>query len=91
MSSHSRNQSPSPRLESFHSRSNLLGGSDGAAEERYDVDDVRRKRRSRWSSSNTWTDSSGGILSEVDDVEDRTEYLTEYNRLAEKVWSVYEQ
>jgi hypothetical protein len=37
-------------------------------------------------SSNTWTSSSGDVLSDHDDVDDRTIFVHEYNRLARKVW-----
>jgi len=37
--------------------------------------------------SNTWTLSSGGVVSEPNDVDDRTEFVDEYNRLAVKVSS----
>ena len=73
-----------PRLDTFHSRSNLLGGSDGATDARYDDLDTHRKLRAHGSSSNTWTDSSGTVLSEVDDIEDRSDFVQEYNRLAKK-------
>ena len=36
-------------------------------------------------SSNTWTSSSGEILSDQDDIEDRSSVVEEYNRLAKKV------
>jgi hypothetical protein len=36
-------------------------------------------------SSNTWTSSSGEILLEHDDIEDRSLFVEEYNRLAKKV------
>lgn len=35
--------------------------------------------------SNTWTSSSGDVLSDLDDVDDRTVFVQEYNRLARKV------
>ena len=35
--------------------------------------------------SNTWTSSSGEILSDKDDIEDRTFFVLEYNRLGTKV------
>ena len=46
-------------------------------------DDGRRRRMIQ--SSNTWTASSGEVFSEQDDVEDRTFFTLEYNRLATKV------
>jgi hypothetical protein len=46
-------------------------------------DDGRRRRVIQ--SSNTWTTSSGEILSDKDDMEDRTFFILEYNRLATKV------
>lgn len=47
----------------------------------YDERDNRRQMRS----SNTWTSSSGDMLSDQDDIEDRGPYIQEYNRLARKV------
>lgn len=35
--------------------------------------------------SNTWTTSSGDVLSDQDEVDDRTIFIQEYNRLAKKV------
>jgi hypothetical protein len=35
--------------------------------------------------SNTWTTSSGDVLSDQDEVDDRTVFIQEYNRLARKV------
>jgi hypothetical protein len=35
--------------------------------------------------SNTWTTSSGDVLSDQDEVDDRTIFIQEYNRLANKV------
>ena len=46
-------------------------------------DEGRRRRMVQ--SSNTWTTSSGEALSELDDVDDRTLFVNEYNRLATKV------
>ena len=43
------------------------------------------RRRRMIQTSNTWTNSSGEIFSEKDDVEDRTFFILEYNRLATKV------
>jgi hypothetical protein len=45
---------------------------------------VGRSRRAI-QSSNTWTSSSGEVLSEHDEVGDRTVFVDEYNRLARKV------
>jgi hypothetical protein len=44
-------------------------------------------RRRGNDSSATWTTSSGdmGIFSETDEVEDRSPFVDEYNRLAKKV------
>lgn len=36
-------------------------------------------------SSNTWTSSSASGEDEIDDSDDRTQYIEEFNRLAEKV------
>jgi hypothetical protein len=41
--------------------------------------------RRRVHTSNTWTSSSGEILSEQDEVNDRSEFIHEYNYLANKV------
>ena len=49
----------------------------------------RRRRRNQQQSSATWTSSSGGDLgerlSDTDDVQDRGDFVREYNRLAKKV------
>lgn len=42
---------------------------------------IRRGRRP----SNTWTSSSGEVFSETDEVDDRSVFIHEYNRLAKKV------
>lgn len=47
--------------------------------------DERQSRRANMRSSTTWTSSSGGFLPDDDDIEDRAEFLQEYNRLAKKV------
>lgn len=49
--------------------------------------DVPRSRR-----SNTWTSSSGdlGLLSEGDQVDDREDFVNEYNRLAKRVTRSFE-
>jgi hypothetical protein len=44
--------------------------------------------KSRWRAahtSNTWTSSSGDMLSDRDELDDRTIFIQEYNRLARKV------
>jgi hypothetical protein len=43
------------------------------------------EHRRQINSSNTWTSSSGDVLSDQDDIEDRTLFVQEYNRLARKV------
>jgi hypothetical protein len=43
------------------------------------------ERRWHMQSSNTWTSSSGDVLSDQDDIEDRGSFIQEYNRLARKV------
>jgi len=43
-------------------------------------------RRGAIRTSNTWTSSSRDGLTDVDEIEDRTYFVDEYNRLAEKVW-----
>jgi hypothetical protein len=63
----------------------LPGEADGSRDQTgFNNNDEHQGRYARYS-SNTWTDSSGGVLSDVDDVEDRSEYVEEYNRLAKKV------
>jgi len=47
--------------------------------------------RRAFRSSNTWTSSSAGLFSDQDDIEDRTYFLQEYNRLAGKVCRVSEE
>ncbi|PVH89508.1 hypothetical protein DL98DRAFT_647264 [Cadophora sp. DSE1049] len=44
--------------------------------------DGRSRRAVR--TSNTWTSSSGDVLSDQDDIDDRTVFVQEYNRLARK-------
>ena len=58
-----------------------------ATNEGYISEGIREegRRRRMVQSSNTWTMSSGEALSELDDVEDRTFFVREYNRLALKV------
>jgi hypothetical protein len=43
--------------------------------------DLRNRNRT----SNTWTNSSRGMISDQDDVEERGAYIEEYNQLAKKV------
>lgn len=45
--------------------------------------DERKSRRAR--TSNTWTTSDGEVLSDHDEIEDRTLFIAEYNRLSQKV------
>jgi hypothetical protein len=41
--------------------------------------------------SNTWTSSSGDVLSDQDEIDDRTIFIQEFNRLARKVcWEALE-
>lgn len=49
------------------------------------LDPNNANQRRRLQSSNTWTTSSGEILSDQDEIEDRDSFLLEYNRLARKV------
>lgn len=42
---------------------------------------VRRTART----SNTWTSSEGDVLEDQDEIDDRTVFIEEYNRLAKKV------
>jgi len=62
-------------------RSIRLPTSSGALAEAYAEGRSRREVRS----SNTWTSSSGDVLSDQDEVEDRSVFVEEYNRLARKV------
>ena len=41
--------------------------------------------RQELQSSNTWTSSSGDAMSDHVDIDDRSEYVLEYNRVAQKV------
>jgi hypothetical protein len=44
-------------------------------------------RRSRHNStSNTWSSSNGGEVSETDEIDDRTAFVQEYNKIATQVW-----
>ncbi|KAH8668024.1 hypothetical protein BGZ60DRAFT_528362 [Tricladium varicosporioides] len=64
---------------------NLRQEHDGAHREEESIDsaqDGRSRRAMR--SSNTWTSSSGDILAEHDEIEERAVFVQEYNRLAEK-------
>jgi len=53
--------------------------------------DSNPERRRGLQSSNTWTSSSGDVLSDHDDIEDRSFYIQEFNRLARKVTSNVER
>jgi hypothetical protein len=57
-----------------HDRSEIAGG-------------IRSDARARRAivTSNTWTSSDGDVLSDQDEIDDRTVYIQEYNRLAKKV------
>jgi hypothetical protein len=80
---------PLRRRTSFTDNSrggNLPDGSNEHEESTATKDEGRRRRMIQ--SSNTWTTSSGEVLSDLDDVEDRVYFVQEYNRLAKKVcWS----
>jgi hypothetical protein len=60
-------------LQQSHSQIEYDGSKDG-----------KRSRRAL-RTSNTWTSSSGEVLSDHDEIEDRTLFVAEYNRLAQKV------
>ena len=77
---------PQRRRTSFTSttRSGLTEDISNDPEEGSSIKDDSRRRRGI-QSSNTWTTSSGEILSDKDDIEDRTFFILEYNRLATKV------
>jgi hypothetical protein len=51
----------------------------------YDGLKEERKSRRAFQTSNTWTSSSGEVLSDYDEIEDRTLFVAEYNRLSQKV------
>lgn len=72
------NISPLPDSRAF------LTGTDGPSD--LPLNAVEQDRRKNRNSSNTWTDSSLGT--EVEDEEDRTEFVKEYNRLAEKACTI---
>lgn len=70
-----------PRTVSF--KRNTRGGTDESSE-------LFGKDWSRLAinSSDTWTSSAGDVLSDREDVADRTDFLLEYNRLALKVRAI---
>lgn len=74
----------SPRSPS-HSLHYTVDGSNEAMRSLGSYDE--HDRRAQLRSSNTWTSSSGEVLSDQDDVEDRSPFIQEYNRLAKKVES----
>lgn len=47
------------------------------------------RNRRGFGTSNTWTSSSGEMLSEQDEIDDRMTFVQEYNRLAKKVQIIY--
>lgn len=65
-----------------------LDGSDNPQQRADGQPDGHHEGRSRRAmrTSNTWTSSSGDVLSDQDDVDDRTVFVQEYNRLARKVY-----
>jgi len=74
---------PQRRTSFAHASSlRLVDGSNGLSESS-EGDDNKRRRGIQ--SSNTWTASSGDILSDQDEIEDRGFFIQEYNRLARKV------
>lgn len=77
---------PPRRRTSFTSsaRSAHTGNISNELEESINIKEDGGRRR-MIQSSNTWTTSSGEILSEQDDIEDRIFFILEYNRLATKV------
>lgn len=68
------NISPLPDSRSF------LTGGDGQSD--FPPNTTEHDRRKNGNTSNTWTDSS--LETELEDEEDRTDFVKEYNRLAEK-------
>jgi hypothetical protein len=74
------------RTFSFTRNARKLHRLDGSENHSDSTDFVGREwSRAVVQSSNTWTSSSADVLSDHDDIEDRTDYLLEYNRLALKV------
>lgn len=69
----------SPRSPSLH----YTG--DGSNDAIRSLGSYDHDRRTQLRTSNTWTSSSGEVLSDQDDVEDRAPFIQEYNRLAGKV------
>tara|TARA_R110002060_G_scaffold73390_1_gene82288 strand:+ start:1711 stop:2055 length:345 start_codon:yes stop_codon:yes gene_type:complete len=64
-----------------------LDGSDNLQQRSDEQGDGHPEGRARRAirTSNTWTSSSGDVLSDHDDIDDRTVFVQEYNRLARKV------
>jgi hypothetical protein len=56
---------------------------------RQDSSDAKKQRRVL-QSSNTWTTSSGEVLSDRVEIDDREAFIHEYNRLAKKVWDWFQ-
>jgi len=68
-----------------HPDSALCNGLSDEAETLGEVQNALKSRRSAMQTSNTWTSSSGDVLSDHEENEDRTAFVEEYNRLAKKV------
>lgn len=66
-----------------------LDGSDDPQQRTDEQPEGRSRRAMR--TSNTWTSSSGDVLSDHDDIDDRTVFVQEYNRLARKVRNLRSQ
>jgi hypothetical protein len=74
------------RTSSFTGTQDLVRstGQFRSAGELTDASAAGRSRRAV-RTSNTWTSSDGGVLSDQDEVDDRTVFVQEFNRLARKV------
>lgn len=60
---------------------------DDSSDSQHNAPHNGRNRRG-FGTSNTWTSSSGEMLSEQDEIDDRMAFVQEYNRLAKKVQSI---
>jgi hypothetical protein len=66
-------------------RSQQLDGTDGQLQVAAPLTDAAEGRSRRAGhTSNTWTSSSGDVVSDLDEIDDRTLFVQEYNRLARK-------
>jgi len=76
-------------LRSQTTLTGFLSGPQGLqiAHSQVEYDGLKDEKHSRQAmrTSNTWTSSSGEVLSDHDEIDDRTLFVGEYNRLALKV------